>query len=316
MTDYPRDLIGYADCPPDPRWPGGARLALNFVLNYEEGGERCILHGDDTSETRLSDLFLQAPVRGGRDYNVESAYEYGARIGFWRLLRLFQERGVPFTVYAVGMALERNPRAAAAMARAGCDIASHGWRWIDYQAVDEATEREHIDRSVDVIRRLTGERPRGWYIGTPSANTRRLVIQEGGFLYDSDAYNDELPYWTYDYGPPHLVIPHTLDNNDTRLARGLGWAQAEDFFINLKDDFDALWREGAERPRMMTVAVHCRLAGKPARAAAFAKFLDYVTERHKVWICRRLEIAEHWRSVHPPSSAAERGAERPAGRDS
>jgi peptidoglycan/xylan/chitin deacetylase (PgdA/CDA1 family) len=206
------------------------------------------------------------------------------------------------------MALERNPRAAAAMAWAGCDIASHGWRWIDYQAVDEATEREHIDRSVDVIRRLTGERPRGWYIGTPSANTRRLVIQEGGFLYDSDAYNDELPYWTYDYGPPHLVIPHTLDNNDTRLARGLGWAQAEDFFINLKDDFDALWREGAERPRMMTVAVHCRLAGKPARAAAFAKFLDYVTEHHKVWICRRLDIAEHWRSAHPPSSASERGA--------
>jgi putative urate catabolism protein len=300
MTDYPRDLVGYADRPPNPQWPGAARLAVNFVLNYEEGGERCILHGDETSETRLCDLSVQSPVRGGRDYNVESAYEYGARVGFWRLLQLFEERRLPFTVYAVGMALERNPRAATSMAQAGCDVVSHGWRWIDYQGVDEATEREHISRSVDVLKRLFGERPQGWYVGTPSANTRRLVVDEGGFLYDSDAYNDELPYWTYDYGSPHLIIPHTLDNNDTRLARGLGWGQAEDFFISLKEDFDALWREGATHPRMLTVALHCRLAGKPARAAAFARFLDYVMRRDNVWICRRIEIAEHWRAVHPP----------------
>jgi allantoinase len=262
----------HADQPPDPRWPGGARLALNFVINYEEAGERRVLHGDTVAETRLSDLLMPAPLRGGRDLNMESAYEYGSRVGFRRLMRVFAERQVIPTVYAVGMALERNPQAAEAMARQGCDIVDHGWRWLDYHGIDEATEREHIGLSVETIRRLTGTRPIGWYIGTPSANTRRLVVEEGGFLYDSGAYNDELPYWTYDYGRPHLIIPHTLDDNDTRLARGLGWGRAEDFFVSLRDNF---YRDGEQTPKMMTVAVYCRLAGKPARAAAFAHLLGH-----------------------------------------
>jgi len=299
MTGYPRDLVGYADQPPDPRWPGGARLALNFVVNYEEGGERSVLHGDKVAETRLTDLLMPAPLQGARDLNMESAYEYGSRVGFWRLMRVFAERQVIPTIYAVGMALERNPQAAETMARQGCDVVDHGWRWLDYHGIDEATEREHIRLSVETIQRLTGTRPIGWYIGTPSANTRRLVVEEGGFLYDSDAYNDELPYWTYDYGRPHLIIPHTLDDNDTRLARGLGWGQAEDFFVSLRDNFDALHREGEQTPKMMTVALHCRLAGKPARAAAFARFVDHILRHDRVWICRRNEIAEHWRRQHP-----------------
>src|ERR1700681_1648262 len=234
MTGYPRDLVGYADQLPDPRWPGGARLALNFVVNYEEGGERSVLHGDKVAETRLTDILMPVPLQGARDLNMESAYEYGSRVGFWRLMRVFAERQVVPTIYAVGMALERNPHAAETMARQGCDVVDHGWRWLDYHGIDEATEREHIRLSVETIRRLTGARPIGWYIGTPSANTRRLVVEEGGFLYDSNAYNDELPYWTYDYGRPHLIIPHTLDDNDTRLGRGLGWGQAEDFFVSLQ----------------------------------------------------------------------------------
>jgi putative urate catabolism protein len=304
MTDYPRDLIGYAGHPPDPRWPGEARLAVNFVLNYEEGGERSILHGDGESETRLTDLAAGAPLRNARDLNMESAYEYGARVGFWRLLRIFGERKVPFTAYAVGMALERNPRAAEAMAEVGCDFVDHGWRWIDYHGVDEATEREHIARSVEAIRRLTGSRPLGWYVGTPSPNTRRLVVEEGGFLYDSDAYNDELPYWNHEHGRPHLIIPHTLEDNDTRLARGLGWGQSGDFLTSLKDNFDTLYAEGAAQPRMMTVALHCRLAGKPGRAAAFARFIDHVQRHDRVWVCRRLDIAHHWRDHHSPRERA------------
>jgi putative urate catabolism protein len=300
MTNYPRDFIGYAANPPDPRWPGSARLAINFVVNYEEGGERSILHGDQTSETRLSDLATAVPIRNGRDLNMESAYEYGARVGAWRLLKLLQDRRVPFTAYVVGMALERNPPVAAAMAAAGCDFVDHGWRWIDYHDVEIDVEREHIRRSVEVISRLTGSRPLGWYVGTPSPNTRRLVVDEGGFLYDSDAYNDELPYWNHEFGRPHLIIPHTLDDNDTRLARGLGWGQAGDFFTSLKDNFDALYTLGSETPRMMTVAVHCRLAGKPARAAAFARFVDYVLAQDRVWVCRRLDIARHWAANHPP----------------
>jgi putative urate catabolism protein len=299
MTGYPRDLVGYADQPPDPRWPSGARLALNFVVNYEEGGERSVLHGDKVAETRLTDLLMPAPLQGARDLNMESAYEYGSRVGFWRLMRIFAERQVIPTIYAVGMALERNPQAAEAMARQGCDVVDHGWRWLGYHGIDEATEREHIRLSVETIRRLTGTRPIGWYIGTPGANTRRLVVEEGGFLYDSDAYNDELPYWTYDYGRPHLIIPHTLDDNDTRFARGLGWGQAEDFFVSLRDNFDALHREGEQTPKMMTVALHCRLAGKPARAAAFARFVDHILSHDRVWICRRNEIADHWRRHHP-----------------
>jgi putative urate catabolism protein len=300
MKNYPRDLIGYAEAPPDPRWPGRARIAVNFVLNYEEGGERSILHGDATSETRLTDLAADVPIRNGRDLNMESAYEYGARVGIWRLFRILRDRQVPFTVYAVGMALQRNSRAAEALAAAGCDFVDHGWRWINYHGIEADVEREHIARSVEVITRLTGTRPLGWCVGTPSANTRQLVVEEGGFLYDSDAYNDELPYWNYDHGRPHLIIPHTIDDNDTRLARGLGWAQAGDFVTSLKDNFDALYADGDTAPRMMTVAVHCRLAGKPGRAAAFARFIDYVLARDRVWICRRLDIARHWIANHSP----------------
>ena len=218
-------------------------------------------------------------------------------------MRIFAERQVPLTIYAVGMALERNPHAAEAMACQGCEIVGHGWRWLDYRDIDEATEREHIRLSVELIRSLVGVRPVGWYVGTPSANTRRLVVEEGGFLYDSDAYNDELPYWTYEYSRPHLIIPHSLDDNDTRLARGLGWGQAQDFFISLRDNFDALYGEGESAPKLMTVAVHCRLAGKPARAAAFARFIDHVLGHDKVWICRRDAIAEHWRRLHPARGA-------------
>ncbi|MGQ0663637.1 MAG: allantoinase PuuE [Pseudomonadota bacterium] len=302
MAGQGRDLVGYGNRPPQVRWPGGARVAVNFVLNYEEGGERCILDGDATSESRLSDLFMPSPLQGARNLLIESAYEYGSRVGFWRLLRVFAERGVPVSVYAVGLALARNPAAAEAMVAEGCDIVDHGWRWIDYHGMDEALEREHMRLSIETIERLTGSRPRGWYVGTPSANTRRLVVEEGGFLYDSDAYNDELPYWTHAHARPHLIIPHTLDTNDTRLARGLGWAQAEDLFTCLRDEFDALYREGEADPRMMTVAVHCRLAGKPARCAAFAKFVDHVLGHERVWTCRRIEIAEHWLRHHPPDA--------------
>ena len=295
---YPRDLVGYGRNPPPADWPGGARLAVNFVLNYEEGGEHCILHGDAISEYSLSDLFGVQPMQGQRNLNMEQAYEYGSRVGVWRLLDVFRRRRVPLTIYAVGMATERHPEAAAAMAEMGCDFVSHHWRWIDYHAMDEATERTHIGRSLDVIERLTGKRPCGFYCGKPSASTRKLVV-EAGLLYDSDCYNDELPYWTTAYGRPHLILPHTLDTNDGRYARGQGWAVPDDFLTCLKADFDALYREGERTPRMMTVAVHCRLAGKPGRAAAFERFVDYVTGHRDVWICRREEIARHWIARHP-----------------
>lgn len=299
MDEYPRDLVGYGDHPPAVRWPGGARLAVNIVLNYEEGGERCILHGDANSEVRLTDLMLSAPLQGTRDLLVESAYEYGSRVGVWRLLRILKDRHLPFTVYAVGMALSRNPAVAEAFVAQGCDFVDHGWRWIDYLGVDPALERDYMRKSAETIARLTGSKPLGYYAGTPSLATRRLA-KAAGYLYDSDAYNDDLPYWVDVEGAPHLVIPHTLDTNDTRLARGLGWGQAGDFFTCLRDEFDALYQEGATQPRMMTVALHCRLAGKPARAAAFARFLDYAMSHDKVWVCRRAEIAEHWRTHYPP----------------
>lgn len=299
MSDsYPRDLIGYGAHPPAADWPGGARLAVNFVLNYEEGAEHCILHGDAISEYSLSDLFNAQPMAGQRNLNMEQAYEYGSRVGVWRLLDIFRERSVPLTIYAVGMAMERHPDAARAMAEMGCDFVSHHWRWIDYHGVDASTERTHIRQSLDTIERLTGRRPRGFYCGKPSPNTRRLVVEEG-LLYDSDCYNDELPYWTAEHGKPHLILPHTLDTNDGRFSRGQGWVVPEDFFTCLKADFDALYAEGARSPRMMTVAVHCRLAGKPGRAAAFARFVDYVRGHAGVWICRRDEIADHWVKRHP-----------------
>jgi putative urate catabolism protein len=299
---YVRDFVGYGRNPPDPKWPGGARLAVQFVVNYEEGGENTVLNGDPHSEVFLSETPGGAPVVGARNVNAETMYEYGSRVGFWRLMRLFEERGLHFTSYAVGLALERNPEAAAALKEAGHEIASHGWRWIDYQRIDEAIEREHMRRAIAVHERLLGERPLGWYTGRISPITRRLVVEDGGFLYDSDAYNDELPYWVTVGGKPHLVIPYTLDQNDMKFAVPPGFTSGEGFFRYLKDAFDVLYAEGADRPKMMSVGLHCRLAGRPGRAAALARFMDHVLAHDKVWICRRVDIARHWRSVHPHQS--------------
>jgi putative urate catabolism protein len=300
---YPRDLRGYGANPPDPGWPGGARIALQFVLNYEEGGENCVLHGDAASEAFLSDIPGARAYEGVRHMSMESLYEYGSRAGVWRLLRIFERRNLPLTVFAVAMALERNPEAAAAFRAAGHEIAAHGWRWIDYQFVDEGVEREHLARAVETIAKLTGERPLGWYTGRDSPNTRRLVVEHGGFLYDADSYADDLPYWLRVGSRDHLVVPYTLDCNDMRFATPAGFASGEDFFVHLRDAFDQLWREGERAPKMMSVGLHCRLAGRPARAAALERFLDHVQRHDRVWICRRVEIARHWIAEHPARGA-------------
>lgn len=300
---YPRDMVGYGRRPPDPKWPGGARLALQLVINYEEGGESCILHGDAAAEAFLSEIVGAEPRHGVRHMNMESLYEYGSRVGFWRLHRLFAERKLPATVFAIGMALERNPAAAAAMVEAGFEVASHGWRWIDYQYVDAATEREHIRLAVEAIARVAGSRPLGWYTGRCSPNTRALVAEHGGFLYDADSYADELPYWVEVNGGPHLVVPYTLDANDMRFATAQGFNTGDQFFAYLKDSFDLLYAEGARTPKMMSVGLHCRLVGRPGRAAALARFLDHVQRHEDVWVCRRIDIARHWRAHHPPGPA-------------
>jgi putative urate catabolism protein len=302
-SGYPRDMQGYGANAPDPRWPGGARLALQFVLNYEEGAEQCVLHGDAASETFLSEIAGARAYEGARHMSMESLYEYGSRAGVWRLLRIFERRNLPLTVFAVAMALERNPEAAAAFKAAGHEIASHGWRWIDYQFVDEGVEREHLARAVETIAKLTGERPLGWYTGRDSPNTRRLVVEHGGFLYDADSYADDLPYWLRVGSRDHLVVPYTLDCNDMRFATPAGFASGEDFFVHLRDAFDQLWREGERAPKMMSVGLHCRLAGRPARAAALERFLDHVQRHDRVWICRRVEIARHWIAEHPARGA-------------
>ena len=294
-----RDLIGYGPQPPDPQWPHGARIAVNFVLNYEEGAEYCVLDGDARPETLLSELSGGEAIAGMRDLNMESIYEYGSRVGVWRILEQLDTRALPFTVYAVGLALEKNPEVAGAIRAAGCDVVCHGWRWIDYAGIEEHEEREHIRRCAESIERLTGERPVGWYTGRPSINTRRLVVEHGGFIYDSDAYNDDLPYWVIVQGRPHLVICHALDTNDSRFSRGQGFDTADDWFDYMRDAFDWLYREGEHRPRLMTVAVHCRLIGRPGRMAALARFLDHVQSHSDVWICRRREVAEHWLRHHP-----------------
>jgi len=298
-THYPRDMVGYGRRPPDPAWPGGARLALQVVLNYEEGGERCILHGDQSSETFLSEIVGAQPYCGMRHPSMESLYEYGSRAGFWRLARLLGERELPVTVFAVGMALERNPEAGAAMVEAGWEVAAHGWRWLDYQFVDEDTERAHMQRAVERIERVTGSRPLGWYTGRSSPNTRRLVAEHGGFLYDADSYADDLPYWEVVGGRPHLVVPYTLDANDMRFATPQGFNSGDQFERYLRDTFDVLYAEGASAPKMMSVGLHCRLAGRPGRAAALARFLDYALGQEGVWACRRVDIARHWLAHHP-----------------
>jgi len=294
-----RDLVGYGGSPPDPRWPGGSRVALQFVLNIEEGAESSILNGDPQSESYLHELPGRAARVGERDLSAEGMYEYGSRAGVWRVLRLFEDRGLPLTAFAVGQALELNPRIAEALRNAGHEVAGHGYRWIDHRDMPEEEERRHILRTVEVIERLCGKRPVGWYTGRISPNTHRLVWEEGGFLYTSDAYNDDLPYWLPG-SPAHLVIPYTLVNNDARYLLSTGFSTGDDFLRQLQDAFDHLWEEGARSPKMMSVGLHGRISGHPARAEALARFLDYVHGHEAVWICRREEIARHWMAEHPP----------------
>lgn len=300
---YPRDMVGYGRTPPDPHWPGKARIAVQFVLNYEEGGENCILHGDAASEAFLSEITTAQPIHGARNMNMESIYEYGSRVGVWRIMRLFEERGLPFTSFAVGMAIERYPELAHAMTEAGHEIASHGYRWIDYQHVDIAREREDLQRAIAVHTAVTGSRPLGWYLGRCSPNTRRLVAKEGGFSYDADSYADELPFWDRTHaagrnGRPQLIVPYTLDANDMRFATPGGFSTGEDFFAYLRDSFDMLYAEGEHAPRMLSIGLHCRLAGRPGRAASLARFLDHIQQHDRVWICRRIDIARHWHDQH------------------
>lgn len=299
IKDYPRDLIGYGSNPPHPHWPDQARIAISFVLNYEEGGERCILHGDNESEAFLSELPGAQPLPKVRHMSMESCYEYGSRAGVWRLLKLFNKYDIPLTIFAVAMAIERHPEVAKAMVDAGHEICSHGLRWIDYQYMDEAEEREHLLRAIDIIKQVTGERPLGWYTGRTGPNTRKLVMEEGGFMYDSDSYDDDLPYWLDNQGKGHLVIPYTLDVNDMRFATAQGFNSGEQFFQYLKDSFDTLYAEGEEAPKMMSVGLHCRLAGRPGRIAALERFLSYARSHEKVWFSRRIDIARHWHEHHP-----------------
>ena len=300
---YPRDLVGYGRSPPDPRWPGGARVAVQFVINYEEGGERNILHGDATSEAFLSDVLGAQPWLGQRHMNVESMFEYGSRAGFWRLWRIFTERRLPATVFGVATALARYPEAVAAMREAGWEIASHGLKWIDYKDVPEAEERAHLAESIRIHTSATGERPLGWYAGRNSVNTLRAVLDEGGFLYSSDSYADDLPYWINGPKGPHLIIPYTLDANDMRFVNPQGFGEGSEFFSYLKDAFDVLHAEGERCAKMMSVGLHCRLAGRPGRAGALMRFLDYIGQRNDIWIARRIDIARHWHREHKALAA-------------
>jgi putative urate catabolism protein len=293
-----RDLAGYGARPPDPRWPGGARLALSFVLNYEEGGERTPLEGDPESEAFLHEVVGAPPTVGRRNLNTESMFEFGSRAGLWRVHRIFAKHGLPLTVYAVGQALERNPAAARAMVEAGWEVASHGWRWIDYAETAEEDEQAHMRRAIEAIERACGVRPVGWYTGRISENTRRLVVEEGGFLYDSDSYADELPYWVEVAGRDHLVIPYTLDANDFKFLLPNGFVTAGDFFDYLVDSFEQLYVEGG---RMMSVGLHCRIVGRPGRAPALDRFLEHVKARDGVWVATRADIARHWHAHHRPA---------------
>ncbi len=304
MNGYPRDLVGYGSSPPFADWPGDARIALQFVLNYEEGGENCVLHGDAGSEQFLSEI-IGAPAYPARHMSMESIYEYGSRVGVWRLLREFESRGLPLTIFAVAMALQRHPGLAREITQRGHEIACHGLRWIHYQEIDEDTEREHMRQALDLIEQLVGARPRGWYTGRDSPNTRRLVVEQGELVYDSDYYGDELPFWTPVTTADgklrqHLVVPYTLDANDMRFATPQGFNSGEQFYQYLRDSFDVLYAEGSDAPKMMSVGLHCRLAGRPGRFRALQRFLDHVQSHDRVWICRRIDIANHWIDRHPP----------------
>ncbi len=298
---YPRDLVGYGERPPNPRWPGDARIAVQIVLNYEEGSEHSIPDGDDASETYLTEVPGATLGAGRRDLIVESVYEYGSRAGFWRLMRTFAQRGLPVTIFGAALALERNPEAARAIRAAGHEVCAHGRRWVGFHEMSEEQEREEMRRAIASITETIGERPYGWYCRyAPSENTRRLVVEEGGFLYDSDAYNDDLPYWVRVSGKEHLVIPYTLDANDMKFSVAPGFTSPSGYFEYLRDTFDVLYREGATQPKMMSIGLHCRLAGRPGRTAAVERFLDHVLAHERVWIARRVDIARHWIAHNPP----------------
>jgi len=298
QADYPRNLIGYGAEPPKVQWPNNARIAVQFVVNFEEGGENCVLHGDAASEAFLSEIVGAPALPGVRHMNMESIYEYGARAGFWRLHRLFTTRNLPVTVFAVAMALQRNPESVQAMLNAHWEIASHGYRWIDYQYMGEHEELEHMQEAIRIHTQSTGSRPLGWYLGRCSPNTHRLVAEEGGFLYNADSYADDLPYWQREGEHSQLMVPYTLDANDMRFATNQGFNSGEQFYQYLKDSFDVLYAEGATHPKMLSVGLHCRLVGRPGRAAALQRFLDYIQGHDNVWVCTRQQIAEHWRKHH------------------
>lgn len=296
---YPRDLIGYGKNPPNPKWPGDARLAVNFVINYEEGSEYSVLDGDDINDTALTEVGIYNPGIKGRDLAAESMFEYGTRVGFWRVLRLFQERNLPLTVFGCALALERHPPAVQAIKESDYDICCHGWRWENHYDLNIEQERELIRRATASIEENFGERPYGWYCRYgPSINTRKLLIEDGGFLYDSDAYNDDLPYWTIEGEQQHLVIPYTLSNNDAKFGIG-AFSTSHDFNEYLRDCFDVMYREGATQPKMMTIGLHLRVIGHPARIMGLERFLDYLMTFNDIWICRRLDIAKHWIATHP-----------------
>ena len=299
-NNYPRDLIGYRGQPPHANWPNKARIAVQFVLNYEEGAENCVLHGDPASEMFLSEIIGAQPFDGRRHLSMESIYEYGSRAGVWRILELFRSREVPLTVFAVAMAMERHPEVIEACLKAGHEIASHGYRWINYDGFSESLEREHMERAIEIHQRVTGQKPAGWYTGRTSEHTRRLVAQYDHFEYDADDYSDDLPFWSrIETQRPHLVVPYTLDTNDMRFATPQGFHTGEQFYQYLKDAFDVLYAEGESSPKMLSIGLHCRLIGRPARFQALQQFLDYALSHKQVWIPRRIDIARHWVTEHP-----------------
>ncbi len=301
MVDYPRDLIGYNAQPPHAHWPDDARIAIQFVLNYEEGGENCVLHGDPASEMFLSEIIGAEPFQNARHMSMESIYEYGSRAGVWRILDLFRARKIPITLFAVAMAMQRHPQVIEQALKDGHEIASHGYRWINYHGMNVEEERAHMEKAIAIHSDICGARPLGWYTGRTSAHTRDLVAEEGGFIYDADDYSDDLPFWSKQVTTPHLVVPYTLDTNDMRFATAQGFHTGDQFASYLIDAFDTLYAEGATSPKMMSVGLHCRLIGRPARFAGLVKFIDHVQKHEKVWMARRLDIAKHWIKTHPYS---------------
>jgi len=290
---FSRNMIGYGSNGLKISWPNNSRIAVQIVLNYEEGAENCVLNGDKHSEVFLSEIIGAQPIKG-RHINMESLYEYGSRSGFWRLHKLFQEKKIPITVFGVGMALEKNPEICKAIIEADYEVASHGWRWLDYQNIKRSEEKKHMKRAIQTHKKIFGKRPLGWYTGRCSPNTRDLVFEDGGFLYDSDSYSDDLPYWEMRNKKKQLIIPYTLDNNDMRFVANQGFNTGDHFFTYLKDSFDALYEEGETNPKMMSVGLHCRLIGKPGRIQSLKRFLDYILKHEDVWICKRIDIANHW----------------------